>query len=148
MAEKVTYYAIVDDYTSKDNPAGVLRRFYDGDRRDESFGRDLEWKFSSLLHSAERGDTQYELIPITEEAANQIVARIRETAGPTALIPTPGLRACEVLPCPQPHRMSLTIETPTDEEAQDEAVSDELVQAPARPVGLLACFAWRCPPCW
>ena len=39
MAEKVTYYAIVDGYTSKDEPAGVLRRFDEGDRRDESFGR-------------------------------------------------------------------------------------------------------------
>jgi hypothetical protein len=81
MAEGITYYAIVDDYTSKDEPAGVLRRFADGDRRDESFGRDLEWKFSSLLHSAERGDTEYDLIPITEDEADQIVARIQEAAG-------------------------------------------------------------------
>ena len=33
MAEKITYYAIVDDYTSRDAPAGVLRRFDDGDRQ-------------------------------------------------------------------------------------------------------------------
>jgi hypothetical protein len=83
MAEKITYYAIVDDYTSKDEPAGVLRRFVEGDRRDESFGRDLQWRFSSLLHSAERGDTQYDLIPITEDEANQIIGRIREAAEPT-----------------------------------------------------------------
>jgi len=82
MAEKVTYYAIVDDYTSKDDPAGVLRRFDEGDRRDESFGRDLRWQFSSLLHSAERGDTQYELIPISEGEADRIVARIQRAAGP------------------------------------------------------------------
>jgi hypothetical protein len=82
MAEKVTYYAIVDDYTSKDEPAGVLRRFDEGDRRDESFGRDLQWQFSSLLHSAERGDTQYELIPISEGEADRIVARIQNAAGP------------------------------------------------------------------
>jgi hypothetical protein len=80
MAE-VTYYAIVDDYTSKDEPAGVLRRFNDGDRRDESFGRDLQWQFSSLLHSVERGDTQYELIPISEGEADRIVARIRKAVG-------------------------------------------------------------------
>jgi hypothetical protein len=82
MAEKVTYYAIVDDYTSRDEPAGVLRRFDDGDRRDESFGRDLQWQFSSLLYSAERGDTQYELIPITEDEADRIVAQMREAVGP------------------------------------------------------------------
>ena len=80
MAEKITYYAIIDDYTTRDEPAGVLRRFEDSDRRDESFGRDLEWKFSPLLHSAERGDTQYELVPISEEEAERIVERIRGLA--------------------------------------------------------------------
>jgi hypothetical protein len=83
MAEQVTYYAIFDDNTSRDEPAGVLRRFDGGDRRDESFGRDLEWQFSSLLHAAERGDTQYELIPISEDEADRIVAGIRDTAKPT-----------------------------------------------------------------
>jgi hypothetical protein len=83
MAELVTYYAIVDDYTSRDEPAGVLRRFDGGDRRDESFGRDLKWQFSSLLHAAERGDTQYEVIPISENEADQIIARMRGTAEST-----------------------------------------------------------------
>jgi hypothetical protein len=81
MAEKVTYYAIVDNHTSRDDPAGVLRRFEEGGRRDESFGRDLEWKFSPLLYSAERGDTQYDLIPISEEEADRIVERIRGLGG-------------------------------------------------------------------
>jgi hypothetical protein len=83
MTDGITYYAIVDDYTSRDEPAGVLRRFADDDHRDESFGLDLEWKFSPLLHSAERGDTEYELIPITEDEAMQIIARIRRTAEAT-----------------------------------------------------------------
>jgi hypothetical protein len=82
MSEETTYYAIVDDYTGSDEPVGVLRRFADGEQRDESFGRDLKWKFSPLLHSAERGDTEYDLIPITEEEANRIIARIRDAAGP------------------------------------------------------------------
>lgn len=80
MADEITYYAIVDDYTTRDEPAGVLRRFADAARRDESFGRDQEWKFSSLLRAAERGDTEYDLIPITEAEANQIVARISDAA--------------------------------------------------------------------
>ena len=81
MAE-ITYYAIVDDRTIGDEPIGVLRRFGEGNRRDESFGRDLEWKFSPLLYSAERGDTQYDLVPITEQEANRIVERIRGLANP------------------------------------------------------------------
>ena len=82
MAEEVTYYAIVDDFSSPDTPAGVLRRIRrDGGLRDESFGRDLNWNFSSLLYSAERGDTQYEFHPITEEEAMRIVDRIRRESG-------------------------------------------------------------------
>jgi hypothetical protein len=82
MADEITYYAIVDGYTSRAEPAGVLRRFADAERRDESFGRDQEWRFSPLLRAAERGDTEYDLIPITEAEASQIVARIRDAARP------------------------------------------------------------------
>ena len=81
MPDKVTYYAIVDDLSSRKHPAGVLRRIYfeTGGRRDEAFSQDLVWKRTVLLVSAERGDLQNEFIEITEDEANQIVARIRAT---------------------------------------------------------------------
>ena len=82
MAEEITYYAIFDDYTRGGEPAGVLRRFADGDGRDETFGRDLEWKFSSLFYEYERGDLGHEFVQITADEVNQIVARIRELAQP------------------------------------------------------------------
>ena len=82
MADEITYYAIVDDHTSPDAPVGVLRQFKTGDRRDESFGHDLEWRFSPIRHAVERGDLQYELIPIGEDEAERIVARIRSLAAP------------------------------------------------------------------
>ena len=38
MAEEITYYAIVDDYSSRERPGGVLRRIkHDGGQRDEAF---------------------------------------------------------------------------------------------------------------
>ncbi len=79
MPDKVTYYAIVDDLSSREQPAGVLRRIYfeAGGRRDEAFSKDLVWVRTVLLVSAERGDLQNEFIEITEDEANQIVARIR-----------------------------------------------------------------------
>ena len=80
MADEITYYAIVDDQTSPDAPVGVLRQFKTGNRRDESFGQDLEWRFSPIRHAVERGDLQYELIPIGEDEAERIVARIRGLA--------------------------------------------------------------------
>jgi len=82
MAEQVTYYAIVDDYSSRDEPSGVLRRVeYDGGQRDEAFGRNLRWGHTSMLYSYERGNRDNELYQITEEEAGRIVERIRRSAG-------------------------------------------------------------------
>ena len=79
MPDKVTYYAIVNDFSSRERPAGVFRRTYteDGGRSDEAFTRNLRWEYSTSLISAERGDLDNKFIEITEGEANQIVARIR-----------------------------------------------------------------------
>jgi hypothetical protein len=79
MPDKVTYYAVVDDLSSRERPAGVFRRTYfeSGGRRDEAFTRSLVWERSATLVSAERGDLQNQFIEITEDEANQIVERIR-----------------------------------------------------------------------
>jgi hypothetical protein len=79
MPGKVTYYAVVNDLSSRDRPAGVFRRTYtdDGGRSDEAFTRNLRWEYSTSLISAERGDLANEYIEITEDEANQIVERIR-----------------------------------------------------------------------
>jgi len=85
MAEEITYYAIVDDYSSLQQPAGVLRRIRrDGGERDETFGRDLTWARSSLLYEHERGDLENKFVPISEEEAGRIVERIRGLASPDA----------------------------------------------------------------
>lgn len=79
MPDKVTYYAVVNDLSSRERPAGVFRRTYfeTGGRRDEAFTRNLVWERSVSLVSAERGDLQNEFIEITEDEANEIVERIR-----------------------------------------------------------------------
>ena len=81
MPDKITYYAIVDTLSSRERPAGVLRRIYFevGGRRDEAFSRDLIWERTPMLVSAERGDLENEFIEISEDEANQIVDRIRAT---------------------------------------------------------------------
>ena len=77
-AEKVTYYAIVDDYSSRDEPAGLLRRIEHGKgQRDEAFGRDLRWEHTPLLYSYERGNMDNQLYEVGEDEANTIVQRIR-----------------------------------------------------------------------
>jgi hypothetical protein len=82
MFEEISYYAIVNDFSSIDRPAGVLRRVKkDGGERDETFGTDLKWGRSGLLYSYERGDLTNDMIPISEEEADQIVARIQGMSG-------------------------------------------------------------------
>ena len=79
MPDKVTYFAIVNDFSSRERPAGVFRRTYsdDGGRSDEAFTRNLRWEYSTSMISAERGDLDNKFIEITEDEANQIVERIR-----------------------------------------------------------------------
>jgi hypothetical protein len=82
MAEAITYYAIVNEFSSREQPFGVVRRIkHDGGQRDEVFSRDMTWKHTALLYSAERGDLTNDLIPISEEEASRIVERMRGRAG-------------------------------------------------------------------
>ena len=82
MADAVTYYAIVNEFSSREEPFGVIRRVKSGDgQRDEVFAGDFTWKPTSLLYSAERGDLTNDMIPISPDEAEQIVSRIRETFG-------------------------------------------------------------------
>jgi hypothetical protein len=82
MTDRITYYAIVNEFSSRERPAGVFRRTYfeAGGKRDEAFSREMSWERSWLLVSAERGDTANNFVEISEEEASQIVARFREQA--------------------------------------------------------------------
>ena len=79
MPDKVIYYAVVNDLSSRERPAGLFRRTYfeSGGKRDEAFTRNLIWKSSSSLVSAERGDLDNEFIEITEDEANQLMEELR-----------------------------------------------------------------------
>ena len=81
MTDKITYYAIIDESSSRERPAGVLRRVENDEGEvDEAFSRNLKWEFSPLLYSAERGDLANDFVPIGEDEAERIVARIRGVA--------------------------------------------------------------------
>jgi hypothetical protein len=83
MGEVVTYYAIVNEFSSREQPFGIVRRVkHEGGQRDEVFSRDLKWEHTALLYSAERGDLTNDLVPISEEEAGRIVERIRGLASP------------------------------------------------------------------
>jgi hypothetical protein len=86
--DRVTYYAIVDRYSSQDGPAGVLRRVEHAGsprtgeqdprpQRDEAFGRDLRWRHTFLLYSWERGNLDNSLHEISLDRATRITDWIR-----------------------------------------------------------------------
>lgn len=80
MPAHTTYYAIVDDFSSRERPGGILRRIRDDEgQEDQSFTRNLKWEFSPLLYSYERGDGDNQLYEISEDEANRIVERIRRS---------------------------------------------------------------------
>lgn len=77
---KRTYYAIVNDYGSRERPSGVIRRTQDDEgEHDEVFSRDLTWERTPLLYSHERGNQDAEFHEISEAEAQEIVERIRRT---------------------------------------------------------------------
>jgi hypothetical protein len=79
MPGKIIYYAVIDELSSRERPAGLFRRTYTeaGGLRDEAFTRNLIWKNSSSLFSAERGDLENEFIEITQDEANQLMEQLR-----------------------------------------------------------------------
>lgn len=79
MPDKVIYYAVVNDLSTRERPAGLFRRTYTGagGLRDEAFTRNLVWKNSASLVSAERGDLQNEFIEIPEDEANRLMEELR-----------------------------------------------------------------------
>jgi hypothetical protein len=79
MPDKVTYYAIVNELSSREQPGGLFRRTYfeTGGKCDEAFTIDLVWERSASLVSAERGDLLNEFIEISEDEANRLMEELR-----------------------------------------------------------------------
>jgi hypothetical protein len=78
VADKVIYYAITDETSDLERPAGVLRRTQqNGLDVDEVFSGALVWVPSAVLVSAEHGDITNDFTEISAAEADKIVARIR-----------------------------------------------------------------------
>lgn len=84
MPTKTTYYAIVNEFSSRENPGGVIRRIIgDGERDDQAFTRTLKWEHTGTLYSYERGNLDNQVYEISEDEAHRIVERIRQAVGET-----------------------------------------------------------------
>ncbi len=58
MPTKTTYFAFINEFSSKERPGGVVRRIEnDEGEYDEAFTGNLAWERTALLYSFERRET-------------------------------------------------------------------------------------------
>jgi hypothetical protein len=81
---KITYYASVTPAHGRSNPVGLLRRIHtQPEPTDEVFRRDLQWHPTEALYRYWLGHNDNDYVEITEEEANNIIARWRERFQPS-----------------------------------------------------------------
>ena len=80
MSQAITYFAVIDDQASIDDPAGIVRRVRSGSSgfHDEALGRSLSWQFTPLIVEWERAESTDDLVEVSEAAAERIIERLRE----------------------------------------------------------------------
>jgi hypothetical protein len=84
MPDKITYYAIVSDDTTVEQPYGLVRRLeFDGNGfTDETLRRDFSWSFTPIIIEWKHGDFAYELVEISHAQASEIIEYFRGKWGP------------------------------------------------------------------
>ena len=82
MPDKITYYAIVGENRTVDNPYGLVRRLeHDDGASDEALRKDFSWMATPVIVEWERGDFADELIGVNHEQAERIIQYFRERWG-------------------------------------------------------------------
>jgi len=84
VADKITYYAVVDDDTPVERPHGLVRRlaFDDDGFADEGLRRDFSWSFTPIIVEWKHGDFDDELVEVSHAQASRIIEYFREQWGP------------------------------------------------------------------
>lgn len=79
MPRTITYYAVIDDESTRARPAGIVRRLEDSDDGfvDEGLHRDLGWHRTSVIVEWERAESTDDLVEVTEDEANRIIEQFR-----------------------------------------------------------------------
>ena len=83
MLDKITYYAIIGEDRTVDNPYGLARRLeHDDGPSDEALRKDFSWMATPVIVEWERGDFADELVGVSHEQAERIIQYFRERWGP------------------------------------------------------------------
>ena len=80
MSDKITYYAVVGENRTIENPSGLVRRRHAaGGPVDESLARNMSWTFTDAIYQLERGENLGpELVEISGDEARVLIERFRE----------------------------------------------------------------------
>src|SRR5438034_9789029 len=80
MPDKITFYAVIGEDRTIDNPYGLVRRLeFDGDGfTDEGLRKDFSWAFTPVIVEWKRGDFADELVEVGHEQAERIVQYFRK----------------------------------------------------------------------
>ena len=83
MPATITYYAIIGEDRTIDNPWGLARRLeHDDGPSDEALRKDFSCYFTPVIVEWERGDFADELVEVSHEQASKIIEYFRERWGP------------------------------------------------------------------
>jgi hypothetical protein len=78
----ITYYAVLADNRTIDNPYGLVRRLeHDDGPSDEGMRNDLSWAFSPVITEWERGARKHELVQVSHAQASKIIDYLRTQWG-------------------------------------------------------------------
>lgn len=86
MPENITYYAVIGEDRTIENPSGLVRRRHtDRGSVDEAFNRNMVWVFTDALYQQQRGENfGPDLVEISEDDAWALIERFRQKWGKTS----------------------------------------------------------------
>ncbi len=75
MPGSITYYAVIADNRTIDNPYGLVRRLeHDDGPSDEGMRKDFSWAYSPVIAEWERGGgPKHELVEVSHAQARKII---------------------------------------------------------------------------
>jgi hypothetical protein len=79
MPDKITYYAVVGNARTVDDPYGLVRRLEtDWGFTDETIRKDFSWIFTPVIVEWEHGSFDDELVEVSHAQAEKIIQYFRE----------------------------------------------------------------------
>ncbi len=78
MAEEAQYFVVISHRTTREDPAGIVRRrsLETGGSEDEALGKDGVWRFTPAIAAWKRADLTDDLVEVTPDEAQRIIERL------------------------------------------------------------------------